>query len=286
MQNSGMNFPGPVSSRVKILVVDDHPNTAALLVRAISKLGNGVKAFSATSGHQALEYLQDGPVDVLITDMDMPEMTGLELIEKLHQHPVGAPTFTFLITASHVSGLQIAARRLNVTEVLSKPIHPQSVCQILRRALEEMDQFKLYKKLAAQKEFKILIADDQPDNVILLSRYLEGEGYAYVVAMDGIETLEQIHKANPDLVLLEAYMPGKDGFTVLEEIRADPAIQHIPVIILSAAWSNAAEIHPGLNLGADDYVSKPFDRTELFTRIRRKLLMKEVQYASIARKVT
>jgi CheY-like chemotaxis protein len=78
-------------------------------------------------------------VDVLITDMDMPEMTGLELIEELQKQTLGHPTFSFLITASPAPGLKIAARHLNVREVLSKPVPVQRVCQIVSRALEEMN---------------------------------------------------------------------------------------------------------------------------------------------------
>src|SRR5689334_20496567 len=90
--------------RVKILVVDDHPSTATTLARALSQLGSKVEVRSATSGQEALEQAKGWSVDILITDMIMPEMTGLELIEKLQSHPLGRPTFTFLITAYDVPG--------------------------------------------------------------------------------------------------------------------------------------------------------------------------------------
>ena len=130
---------------------------------------------------------------------------------------------------------------------------------------------------AAKKKFKILVADDQPDNVTLLARYLEYEGYAHVVARDGVEALDKVRDELPDLVLLDVNMPFKDGFVVLEEIRSDPAIQHIPVIILTAARLDPSDVQSGLNLGADDYVTKPFDRHELMARIRTKLRVKETE---------
>ena len=89
----------PGESPVKTLVVDDHPNTANTLARAIAQLGNGVNVVSATSGSEALAQVTDGAADILITDMIMPEMTGLELIEKLNSHSSGRPTFSFLMTA-------------------------------------------------------------------------------------------------------------------------------------------------------------------------------------------
>jgi nitrogen fixation/metabolism regulation signal transduction histidine kinase len=72
-------------------------------------------------------------------------------------------------------------------------------------------------------------------------------------------------------------MPNKDGFTVLEEIRADSVIRHIPVIILTAVRLSSIEVQFGLNLGADDYITKPFDRRELLARIRTKLRAKEAE---------
>ena len=263
---------------VKILVVDDHPNTATTLARALLQLGPRVEISSATSGLQALEFVNKGAIDILITDMIMPEMTGLELIEQLQNHPAGRPTFSFLVTAYEVPGLKISARRLKVKEVIIKPVHPERMCQIISKAIEEMDHAMPAETGIPQgKPFTILIADDQPDNLILLSRYLEREGYSYIEAKDGLETLEKVRNYLPDLVLLDINMPYKDGFIVLEEIRSDPATEHIPVIILTAARLDSTEIQTGLNMGADDYVTKPFDRRELMARIHTKLRVKQAE---------
>jgi CheY-like chemotaxis protein len=265
---------------VRILVVDDHLGTATTLARAISQLGPGVSVIPATSGKEALERVKHEAADILITDMIMPEMTGLELIEKLQNHPAGRPTFIFLVTAYDVPGLKITASRLHVKEIFTKPVSPERICQTVLQAMEKISQSRPAPKVSElHKEFKILIADDQPDNLLLLARYLENEGYSYIQAKDGSETLEQIRSEKPDLVLLDVNMPNKDGFTALSEIRADPAIQHIPVIILTAARLSALEVQRGLNLGADDYITKPFDRRELLARIRTKLRVKESEDA-------
>ena len=267
-----------LDSPVRILVVDDHPNTATTLARALAQLGPGVDIISATSGAEALERVKDDAADILITDMIMPEMTGLELIERLQNHPAGRPTVSFLVTAYDVPGLKVTAHRLQVKDVIVKPVHPERICQIISRAMEEMNQVRpARKETASQKSFRILIADDQPDNLTLLARYLGNEGYGYIQAKDGVQALEKVRSELPDLVLLDVNMPRKDGFAVLQEIRADPATQHIPVIILTAARLDPTEIQFGLNLGADDYVTKPFDRRELLARIRTKLRVKEAE---------
>jgi len=269
----------PYIDQVRILVVDDHPNTATTLARSLAQLGPRVDVISAVSGREALEKVKSSGVDILITDMIMPEMTGLELIEKMQNHPGGRPAFTYLVTAYDVPGLKVTAHRLKVNEVIVKPVRPERICQIATEAMEEMKHLTRPVKKAAdrKKKFKILVADDRPDNITLLTRYLEYEGYENVIARDGLEALEKVRDELPDLVLLDINMPNKDGFTVLEEIRADPAVEHIPVIILTAARLDAADIQSGLNLGADDYVTKPFDRHELMARIRTKLRVKEAE---------
>ncbi len=250
-----------VNSRIKILVVDDHPNTATTLARALS-----------------LEQVKDGAADILLTDLIMPEMTGLELIEKLYNHPAGRPAFSFLMTAYDVPGLKVTAQRLKVKEVIIKPVPPERIRQIVAKAMEEMEQTVPAKKeTVTKKPFNILVADDHPENVTLLARYLTSEGYSYIGAEDGLEALEKIRKYMPDLVLLDVNMPQKDGFAVLKEIREDPATEHIPVIILTAARLDSADVQSGLNMGADDYVTKPFDRRELLARIRSKLRVKEAE---------
>jgi signal transduction histidine kinase len=174
--------------------------------------------------------------------------------------------------------LKVTAQRLKVNEMLVKPVRPERICQIIMQAIEEMKHSKKpLKEAELKRRFKILVADDRPDNVALLTRYLEYEGYDLVAAMDGPETLDKVRAELPDLVLLDINMPNKDGFAVLEEIRADPAVAHIPVIILTAARLEPMDVQSGLNLGADDYMTKPFDRHELMARIRAKLRVKEVR---------
>ena len=275
-----MNNPTPpTNEQVRILIVDDHPSTATTLARALTQLGPSVDIVSATNGLEALEKVRSKGVDILITDMIMPEMTGLELIEKLQNHPGGRPTHTYLVTAYDVPGLKVTAQRLKVDEVLIKPVRPERIYQIVSRNMEDMKQATHPRSEPGKekRKFKILVADDRPDNVTLLVRYLEYEGYDQVTAQDGVEALAKVQDEMPDLVLLDINMPNKDGFTVLEEIRANPALEHIPVIILTAARLDPADVQEGLNLGADDYITKPFDRHELMARIRTKLRVKEAE---------
>lgn len=110
---------------------------------------------------------------------------------------------------------------------------------------------------------KILIIDDDEEISELISRWLELRGYRAVTAYNGTEGLRQIYKERPDLVILDIMMPGMDGWSVCRRIRE---MSEIPVIILSARAEPADRIM-GLDLGADDYITKPFEYGELLARV-------------------
>jgi len=102
---------------------------------------------------------------------------------------------------------------------------------IVGRALHKLHQpTQVVTGLLTAANFRILVADDEPDNVSLLATRLEHEGYLHLQARDGQETLDKLRSEQPDLLLLDVNMPVKSGFEVLAEMRSDPAISHIPVI--------------------------------------------------------
>lgn len=111
--------------------------------------------------------------------------------------------------------------------------------------------------------YKILIADDEAEIRDVLRLYLEKDGYEVVEAADGVEAMEKIRKEQPDLVILDIMMPGLDGYRVLRNIREN---NNIPVIMLSAKDTDADKIL-GLDLGADDYITKPFGPLEAVARV-------------------
>jgi CheY-like chemotaxis protein len=261
---------------VKLLIVDDHPNTAAMLARVLSKFDTPVDITTASGGEEALEMIGDQSVDILITDFMMPGVNGLELIEKLTGPQ--KPAHIILITAYDTPGLALTARKLNVQDYLVKPVQPEKIRGLVGKAIDGLRPSATQQKSAAnQREFKILVADDNPDSLRLLSSRLQNEGYQFIPAWNGEEALEKTRSANPDLILLDVNMPKKNGFQVLEEIRADSSISHIPVIVISAARIGPKDIRDGFSLGADDYVIKPFDWRELAVRIQSKLRVKQAE---------
>ena len=276
--NMDENQPTPTLP-ARIVIVDDHPNTASMLARVLKKFDIPTEVITANSGEEAFQLIGNERVDVLITDFIMPGMSGLELIEKLRKEG-HEPEHTILITAYDIPGLPITIRQLKIQDYLIKPVDPEKIRNIVAKVLKQIHPTETQATTGAQgKPPKILIADDNPDNIRLLAIRLKSEGYQFVTAEDGEQTLQVLRAEMPDLVLLDVNMPNKDGFEVLAEMRADQEIAHIPVIIITAARIGIKDVREGLTLGADDYITKPFDWRELSARINKKIQVKRAEDA-------
>ena len=113
---------------------------------------------------------------------------------------------------------------------------------------------------------KILIVDDEPFNIDYLEQELDELDYVTIAAANGGEALVKVISDPPDLVLLDIMMPVMDGFEVLSRLKSDPSTRDIPVIIISAA-NNLDSVVKGIQMGAEDYLPKPFEPTLLKARI-------------------
>ncbi len=117
------------------------------------------------------------------------------------------------------------------------------------------------------------MVDDVPKNLQVLGNILSKEGYKISAALNGEQALKILQKAKPDLILLDIMMPGLSGYDVLEKIRADETVRDIPVIFLTAK-TEKEDIIQGIEMGAMDYVTKPFNSTELLARVNNHIELK------------
>jgi DNA-binding response OmpR family regulator len=122
----------------------------------------------------------------------------------------------------------------------------------------------------------ILTIDDTPANIRLLTHYLEKQGYRVLTAEDGFEGFKAAIQYHPDLVLLDVMMPGTDGYEVCELLKAEEETKDIPIMFLTAKADVEDRIH-GFELGAVDYITKPFNLVEISTRVRTHLRLKHLE---------
>ena len=124
--------------------------------------------------------------------------------------------------------------------------------------------------MAAVAAKKILVVEDDRDILNLVTLYLEKEGFRTCTASTGVEALKQVKAEHPALVLLDLMLAEMDGLEVCKRMRADPSLGKIPIIMLTAKAEESDTI-VGLELGADDYVTKPFTTTELLNAVSARL---------------
>lgn len=122
---------------------------------------------------------------------------------------------------------------------------------------------------------KILIVDDNVANVELLEAYLLSADYRVVKAFDGQEGIDQAYKENPDLIFLDIMMPKLDGYEVCKRLKTDEKMRFIPIVMITALSEMDAKIK-GLDVGADDFLSKPFNKLEMMARVRSLLRIKHL----------
>lgn len=119
-------------------------------------------------------------------------------------------------------------------------------------------------------EYKILIVDDVMSNVLLLKVLLTNEKFAIATASNGRQALEQVEKEKPNLVLLDVMMPDMSGFEVAQHLKSNPQTAEIPIIFLTAL-NSTADIVKGFQVGANDFISKPFNKEELIIRVTHQI---------------
>jgi adenylate cyclase len=122
---------------------------------------------------------------------------------------------------------------------------------------------------------RILIADDNPNNVEVLRVRLSAQGYDIITAADGEEALTRARADDPDLILLDVMMPKRDGISVLKELKADSNARFVPIVLVTAR-ADTRDVVTGLEAGGDDYLTKPVEQAALVARVRSLLRIKEL----------
>jgi type IV pilus assembly protein PilB len=169
-------------------------------------------------------------------------------------------------------GLRKVARGLTTEEEVRRVVPPDEVddTEAAAEAVAVAIPASLSPDTASEKPVRVLVVDDDPALLEVLREILEGERYAVSTASNGVDALASVYLERPDLILTDLKMPGMDGLELLKRLRHDLSTCQIPVVFLTMVESLDAEAH-ALDLGADDYISKPVQKGRLLSRVRRAL---------------
>ncbi len=260
--------------RPRILIVDDVRENLHLLM---SLLSGRHTMTAATNGPKALELARRLPQpDLILLDIKMPGMDGYAVLSQLKADPATRHIPVIFVSAlddaAHVAG----GLELGVADYITKPIDPELLLMrvetqlALRRYREDTALFEAELVPASNMVPTVLLVDDVAENVHGLLAVLR-DHYRVLIADSGAKALELVRgEPAPDLVLLDIMMPGMDGHEVCRHIKSLPERQRIPVIFVTVAATREDKLK-GFELGAADYITKPFDVDEVRARVRTHL---------------
>jgi PAS domain S-box-containing protein len=202
--------------RPRVLVIDDDPIVQDIVGRALVR--SGFEVDSATDGRDGLVRAQTEPPDAIVLDVMMPGLDGWGVLTTLKGDPTTADIPVVMLTILEQSDVGFA---LGAVDFLVKPVRTQRLAAVLHRHCRSQSA-------------NILVIDDDSAAREVVRRTLEASGHRIREAVDGQQGMDALATEVPDLVLLDLMMPVMDGFAVLEHMRNDYRLQHVPVVVVTA----------------------------------------------------
>lgn len=258
-----------------ILLVDDDEANRLLITRRLQQEGWHVA--TAENGRRALEMLRLERFDLMLLDMNMPEMDGLATLDAVKSDEILKAMAVVMLTAAKDRGSVVQCLSLGAADYLVKPVNAVELRQRLRRCLEaRARRFEPTVRLdpGTAAGARVLIVDDEPLNLRLLEARLGQLGFKPLPAASGADALALLRREAVSAVLLDIRMPDMDGFAVLEAVRGEGAHDKLPVVMLSAD-ADPATIERCYALGADDYLVKPYHTVDLKVRLTLALELRQ-----------
>lgn len=261
-----------------ILVVDDNATNCRLMQDIFYQMK--IDCTTAASGKEALEILtadSDGrpPFDLIITDYQMPSMDGITLVKTIKAVLNGrTQPFILMLSSLEKNMYREEAQRIGIDLFLSKPVKAGELDKILAGIFEgqEAEPFsdKAGPAVAVQEQdVRILVAEDDPVNMLLITEVLSKMGYEVIKAGDGKEVLNLLQTVDPALIFMDINMPEMDGYMATRLIRELPGPKcAIPIIALTAD-AMKEDKERCVEAGMNGFVSKPFRREEIDKEVRR-----------------
>ncbi|OGJ87752.1 MAG: hypothetical protein A2268_02550 [Candidatus Raymondbacteria bacterium RifOxyA12_full_50_37] len=244
----------------RILVVDDEKDLTDITCAMLSKSGFAVDAVNDPK--EALVLIKQQHYGLLISDVHMPGMNGIELVKAAHK---AQPRMeTIIMSAYGTEATRDKCERLGLFGYLEKPIHWDVLADMAAKALASDRAMRLGycnadPMLGFNRE-RILIADDNPHMCDILERLLSEKGYRISIVSNGSQAYEKILVNDYDLIILDINMPKMDGVEAVKAIR-----EHDPYtyILLISGEAGSEDINQALKNGANHFIPKPFDHNEL-----------------------
>jgi PAS domain S-box-containing protein len=259
-----------------VLVVDDSPEHLRLL-GAILKRG-GLVPRPVTSGRLALEAAAEDPPDLVLLDVLMPEMSGLEVCRQFKQDQRLRDVPVIFISALQGVDDKVEGFRAGGVDYVCKPFQEQEVLERIKTHLRlrrlQVDLMSRTAPYAHHSRHSVLVVDDDIQFLRILGEILSRDNLDVLTAQDAGQAVALLEKSLPCMIFLDVEMPGMDGLALCRRIRHHPRTAHVPVVLVSSRVDES-DVKAGLVAGAADYIKKPFDMDEVRTRVRMQIRLHE-----------
>jgi two-component system, cell cycle response regulator len=264
-----------------ILVIEDNALNMKL-VRSLLTLG-GYQVLEAEDAEKGIELALHHLPDLILMDIQLPGMDGLEATRILKSKEKTQAIPVVALTAYAMSGDEIKAREVGCSGYITKPLNTRTFLEAVKKYLNQHPVANLSAPRGLDwRKNRILIVDDDPLNVKLLSAKLPADQFEALPAFSGKEALRRTLQENPDLILLDIMMPDMDGYEVSRRLKTNPATEGIPIILVTALDGSEDKIR-GFEAGADEFLNKPVNDIELLTRINSLLRLKRYREQLLSR---
>lgn len=247
----------PESGDFHVLVVDDEPAVRDVLQDLITSLG--YHATTADGGQSALQLLTKGNIDLVITDLMMPQMNGWQLLKRIKQQ---TPTLPVIVLTGYISQEGEAMLTSNQTDgYLVKPVDRAKLQKTL-------DTFR--EKQQRERTATITVLDDDPSALSALEHTFTRRGYHVDTFTDPGDALQHIRQTNPDLLIIDLILPNINGFEICQTLRDDAQTAHLPILILTAEPSKE-NVLKAIQMNINGFIAKPFDPKAIVKRAQKTL---------------
>lgn len=265
-----------------ILIVEDNPANLELMSYLLSRHGHAVLA--AGDGQQGLEMVRRENPDLIVCDVQLPDMDGFEIARWLKSHPVLRRIPLVAVTAFAMVGDRDRVLAAGFDGYLAKPIQPEAFVQQMEAFLPlekhsaaispTTTEVTVTRSATKTPGPTILVVDNLPLNIELARCILEPSGYRVVTATGMAEGLRMARETLCDLILSDVCMGGGSGYEFLEAIRSDSQFRDTPFVLITSTMIGDGDYARGLALGAERFLRRPIEPEALLAEIQACLAKK------------
>lgn len=258
----------------RILIIEDNPANLELMSYLLNAFGH--HALTAPDGKRGLEAAETESPELIICDVEIPEINGLEVARRLKAHPTLSAIPLIAVTAFAMVGDRDRVMAAGFDGYIPKPITPEKFVKQVEtylpgggtaRLTVETHGITSGVRKTSETRATLLVVDNLAVNIELLCSILEPSGYRVFTARNVDEGLRLARQRRMDLIISDVHMPGKDGYEFIGAVKADPALRVVPFMFLSSTMAREGEEQEGLDLGADRFILRPIEPQTLLHEI-------------------